>query len=324
MGEVRTEIGEDALIVDTRRLPDRSVEVDVAIGSSPSAHEMLSLSHDHETKTFGVRERPQSRHAEHPAIDLLREGGFGPDILERLELGMGGAESFVDGMAEAFGSTFAFDSSLVPHRQGSPKIVALVGPTGVGKTTTLAKLAAQLRLAFDLKIGFISADSFRVGAAHQLQTYANLLRIPCRTVCPPGTSRTGGGMLERIDDAIAEFQGMDLILVDTAGVSARDKERLQLLQESLGNNEYVERLLVLQAPSNEKDLMLAAEAFSPLQCSRLIITKLDETNFSGPVLNVGFRLRLPLAYFCHGQRVPEDIEPASAKRLAHLVTSRYH
>lgn len=320
MGEVREVVGEDALIVDTRRLPDRSVEVDVAVsGNGAQAQELPAVSPRMARGSSSIR-----RAGEHPALDLLREGGFGTQLMERLENALEAGESFTASIAAAFEQTLHFDSSLVPPRQGSPKIVALVGPTGVGKTTTLAKLAAQLRLAFDLKIGLISADSFRVGAAHQLQTYATLLRVPCRTVCPPGASRTGGGMIERIDEAIAEFRGMDLILVDTAGVSARDKERLQLLEESLGSNEYIERLLVLQAPSNEKDLMRAAEAFAPLQCSRLIITKFDETSFCGPVLNVGFRLRLPLAYFCHGQKVPEDIEPATATRLGWLVTQRIH
>lgn len=314
MDEVRAMVGEDALIVDTRRLADRSVEVDVALGGAapPPPSGIAPIAH-------------ASSSALAPgSTELLRAGGFSGELLERLVLQLGQTPSMVDNLSRAFSSVFGFDSALLPRRSGSPKIVALVGPTGAGKTTTIAKLAAQLQRAFDLKIAFISADSFRIGAAHQLQTYAALLNIPCRCICPPGSSRTGVGMVERIDEALAEFQDRDLILVDTAGIGPRDRERLKLLEETIGESSYVERFLVLPAPGNERDLYGVAEAFAPLQYSRVILTKLDETSFCGPVLNVSHRLRLPLAYFCNGQRVPEDIEPATAARLAWMITQRIH
>lgn len=318
MGDVRESVGDEALILDTRHLPDRSVEIDVAIGAEAAP----PRTQRHRAAPITLDD--QRIEDEHPAIDLLRESGFRAPLLHRLAEEMGRSGSLLEDIATAFRSSLSFDSALAPRRQGDPRVVALVGPTGVGKTTTLAKLAAQLRLAFDIKIGFISADSFRVGAAHQLQTYATLLNVPCRTICPPGTQRTGAGMVERIDEALSEFRGLDLVLVDTAGVSARDRERLTLLQESLGSDEFIERMLVLQAPSNERDLMHCAEAFAPLQYSRLIVTKLDETRFAGPVLNLAHKLRLPLAFLCSGQRVPEDIEPASAKRLAWMATNGIH
>jgi flagellar biosynthesis protein FlhF len=314
MDEVRAMVGEDALIVDTRRLADRSVEIDVALtGTAPS-------------RSAGLASKNYSGPAALApgSAELLRAGGFSGELLERLVQRLGQSPSLADNLSQAFSSVCSFDSALLPRLSGIPKIVALVGPTGAGKTTTIAKLAAQLQRAFDLRIAFISADSFRIGAAHQLQTYAALLNIPCRCICPPGSSRAGVGMVERIDEALAEFQDHDLILVDTAGIGPRDRERLKLLEETIGAASYVERVLVLPAPGNERDLLGVAEAFAPLQYSRLILTKLDETSFCGPVLGVSHRLRLPFAYFCHGQRVPEDIEPATAARLAWMVTQRIH
>ncbi len=317
MGHVRTMLGEEAMIVNTRYLPDKSVEVEVAVETAapvaraPFVAPLVRLT--------------DARIAdEHPAVDLLRSAGVRAPLLPRIESRLSSTLPLSETLPQALAASLAFDSSLAPQRPGDPRVVALVGPTGVGKTTTLAKLAAQLRLAFDIKIGFISADSFRVGAAHQLQSYATLLKIPCRTVCPPGARRVGAAMVESIDEAIEEFRGMDLILVDTAGTSARDRERLQLLQESLGEGEHIERVLVVQAPSNDRDLADVAESFARLHFSRLIVTKIDESAHLGPVLNLANQLKKPLAFLCSGQRVPEDIEPASAERVSWMLTSRFN
>jgi len=317
MGLVRNAYGEEAMIVNTRYLSDRSVEVEVAIESTKQ-----------ETPAPFVRPLVRLTDArlqnEHPAVDLLRSAGVRAPLLAKIETRLSSVRPLQESLTMALAESLQFDSSLAPQRPGDPRVVALVGPTGVGKTTTLAKLAAQLRLAFDIKIAFISADSFRVGAAHQLQSYATLLKIPCRTVCPPGARRVGAAMVESIDEALAEFRGEDLILVDTAGTSARDRERLTLLQESLGEGEQIERILVLQAPSNDRDLADIAESFARLHYSRVIVTKVDESSNLGPVLNLANQLRKPLAFVCGGQRVPEDIEPASAERLAWMLTSRFN
>jgi len=317
MGLVRNAYGEEALIVNTRYLSDRSVEVEVAVESTKQV-----------TPAPFVRPPVRLTEArlqnEHPAVDLLRGVGVRAPLLAKIETRLSTVRPLQESLTMALAESLQFDSSLAPQRPGDPRVVALVGPTGVGKTTTLAKLAAQLRLAFDIKIAFISADSFRVGAAHQLQSYATLLKIPCRTVCPPGARRVGAAMVESIDEALAEFRGEDLILVDTAGTSARDRERLTLLQESLGEGEQIERILVLQAPSNDRDLADTAESFARLHYSRVIVTKVDESSNLGPVLNLANQLRKPLAFVCGGQRVPEDIEPASAERLAWMLTSRFN
>ena len=192
---------------------------------------------------------------------------------------------------------------------GTRRLVALVGPTGVGKTTTIAKLAADFRLRQQLRVGLITVDTYRIAAVDQLKTYADIIDLPMEVVSTPKEMR---GAVDRLRD-------MDLILMDTAGRSPRDEVRIQELKSMLGEAEADEVHLVLSATTGASNLVRTAERFAKVGSTSLILTKLDETTSLGNVLPLVRKTDLPLSYVTNGQNVPDDIEAADPQRLADAV-----
>jgi flagellar biosynthesis protein FlhF len=189
---------------------------------------------------------------------------------------------------------------------GGPAVIALVGPTGVGKTTTIAKLAANAKLLDHRTVSLISADTFRVGAIHQLRTFAYIADLPLTVAYSP----------EELKDALYRAQGADLVIIDTVGRSPRDSEQVREVQAFIEAAQPAEVHLVMSATTKETDLVDVYEKFGVMPLHRLILTKLDETVAPGGLLNVMDRIRLPLSYVTTGQMVPDDIEQADALRLA--------
>jgi flagellar biosynthesis protein FlhF len=194
-------------------------------------------------------------------------------------------------------------------RQGEPqKRVALIGPTGVGKTTTIAKLAAEATIA-GARVALVTIDTYRIAAVEQLKIYGEIMGLPVEVVLSP----------EQLQDAFRHHRDKDLILIDTAGRSPRDGERIAELNEFLGQDAQVENCLVLAAPTDERLQQKSLEAFSQLPISRLIFTKLDETDRCGSLISLPARSDLPLAYLTNGQQVPEDLLLAEPAMVASLV-----
>jgi flagellar biosynthesis protein FlhF len=189
---------------------------------------------------------------------------------------------------------------------GRPVVWALVGPTGAGKTTTVAKLAATFALQQGLKVGMITVDTFRVAAAEQLMVYGRIMEVPTRVAA-------GGEELVR---ALEELKGCDLVLVDTVGRSPADEESLEELAGILAAAPAVESHLVIAAPTRERDQKEVAAAFGRFRPASLIFTKLDETATFGPILNRVRDTGLPVSYLATGQRVPDDLEEATRDGLA--------
>lgn len=183
-------------------------------------------------------------------------------------------------------------------------VIALVGPTGVGKTTTIAKLAARFaRHNRARDIALVTLDHYRIGAQEQLFSYGRLLGVPVHSV---GPDQSLGGMLEQLSDR-------RLVLVDTAGMSQRDRALSQQLERLRQVGPRLHSYVVLAANSSACDEV--ARRYAPLQPAGCILTKLDEAASIGAPLSAVIEHRLPLSYVCHGQRVPEDLHLAHADRL---------
>ncbi len=207
-------------------------------------------------------------------------------------------------------------------RQGAdsrPHTIALVGPTGVGKTTTVAKLAATYKLRQGRSVGLVTSDTYRIAAVEQLRTYASIIGLPLKVVLTPAEMAA----------AVESLRSVDVVLIDTAGRSQNAEDRLVELEQFLGAARPHETHLVMSTASGEDVLVQTAEAFARVRPNRILLTKLDEAVNFGIVANVLRRLdraglavpggRLPLSFVTTGQEVPDHIEQGNAERLARMI-----
>jgi len=191
-------------------------------------------------------------------------------------------------------------------RRNHPRILFIVGPTGVGKTTTIAKLAADYALRQQIPVSLATADTYRVAAIQQLETYGEILGLPVDVAYSPDELR-----------ALAEKQADGgIMLVDTPGRSPYNTTELSQLQSFLSAVPDKEVFLTLSACTKEPDLDQAINCFGRMPIDGLLFTKLDETEAVGPLFNTAYRTGLPLTYLTTGQKVPDDIEVARSDRVA--------
>lgn len=200
-------------------------------------------------------------------------------------------------------------ASGIELKPGHPKIVALIGTTGVGKTTTLAKIAARFVLEKGVSAAMITADTYRISAVEQLKTYSDIIGLPLEIVYSPAELKT----------AIRKFRDKQLILIDTAGRSQNNEFQMSELIEFLKVEPSIEKHLVLSSTTKSRDLEMILDKFAPCNPDRLIFTKLDETNSRGLILNLLLKRSLPISYLTNGQSVPDDIVPADAEQLSKIL-----
>lgn len=201
---------------------------------------------------------------------------------------------------------------LFPARPAEPltgRVFAFVGPTGVGKTTTIAKLAATYSLRKEKRVALVTADTYRIAAVDQLKRYAEILRLPLEVVFTP----------EDLSAALVRQREADLVLVDTAGRSPRQGLHLAELRSLLANCPEIQTVLVVSATTKPDDLEQVYERFRPLAPDQLLFTKLDETASVGSLINLVERAQMPVGYVTTGQNVPDDLEVAQPERLVELV-----
>ena len=196
----------------------------------------------------------------------------------------------------------------IPKGQ-SPKKVVLIGPTGAGKTTTIAKIAADLVYRQQKKVALISLDTFRVGGIEQLGIYGDIMKIPVEAA---------QSQIE-LEESVRRHSNKDVILVDTMGRSHKDRTYSVQLSEVFEKIGEIETHLVLSMGSNEKQFLESYKQFSSFGINRVLFTKLDEGVNFGAMFNFSLRSRLPLSYFTTGQRVPEDIEVAEREKVIRLI-----
>ena len=336
---VRAEMGDGALIVETRRIRPwwrlwgrPSVEVVAALdlgasdGAASGAAGRRAPAPAAEPRPHPPRPRAQPPDSERPPAAPQASGGAGVrertlwferlverdveaslawEIVQRAErLARATGRPMAEAVADQVG---AFVPTMpVWERQERPRFVMLVGPTGTGKTTTLAKLAANFALIAGWRVGLVTTDTFRIGAVHQLRTYAELVGLPLWVV------RDGQEL-----QGIADVARQDLVLIDTTGHNPGDGAKLAAtlaLVRSMPPETLV--LLVVPAGVRQSDLAELLAAYRPVPVHGVVVTKVDETRRRGTLLNAPRWAGCPLAYITTGQIVPDDIEVADAETVA--------
>ncbi len=189
------------------------------------------------------------------------------------------------------------------------KIVYVAGPTGVGKTTTIAKLAAEQLFKHQRKVGFITSDTYRISAVEQLRTYATILNVPLEVVQSPGD----------VHRAIQRLEHCDLILMDTAGRNYRNELLVSELQSLLSPIKESETYLVLSLTSKSKDMLNITGHFSKFGLGKVVFTKMDETGSCGGMFNLLHQFPMQLAYITNGQNVPDDLLHPDTEMVTNLL-----
>ncbi|MGE7760645.1 flagellar biosynthesis protein FlhF [Peribacillus sp. NPDC097895] len=189
------------------------------------------------------------------------------------------------------------------------KYINIVGPTGVGKTTTLAKVAAETMLKHDKKVAFITTDTYRIAAIDQLKTYAKILNVPIEVAYN----------LEDFKKAAERFSHYDYVFIDTAGRNFRNPQYVKDLNEIIDFTDEMETYLVLSLTSKQKDMDDIYRQFSAIPIKQVIFTKADETSTFGAIFNFIHAHKLGAAYITNGQNVPDDIEIATSSQLLKMA-----
>ena len=304
---IRAELGEQAVILETRRLRGgllgfrrERVQVLAAVQDNPAA--------DLSTNLDAVRALLM------PPVDTLRAGWIerlrdtGVDsALAEAVLDRCGADRTDKDITAELTRRIPIGPALAT---GQCTRIALVGPTGVGKTTTTAKIAARYALTERKKVAMLTIDTYRIGAVEQLRTYARVMGLPLEVVNTP----------DEMPAAVARHADKDILLIDTVGRSPRRALQLAEIKAFLNAADPVETHLVLAANGGLGYLMETAESFSILEPKRLIVTKLDEMPQWGAIASLTHRTGLPVSFITDGQEVPRNLRPANAGEIAtHIV-----
>ncbi|MBO4900745.1 MAG: flagellar biosynthesis protein FlhF [Lachnospiraceae bacterium] len=206
---------------------------------------------------------------------------------------------------------FGTPQAISPATRG-PKVVFFIGPTGVGKTTTIAKIASQFSVDQGKKVALLTADTYRIAAAEQLRTYANILEVPFRIIYA----------VEEVEQALEDFAAYDYVLVDTAGHSHQNetqRDQMNGFIHSVDGLAEKETFLVLSATTKYRDLISIADTYSAMTDYKLIFTKLDETTTLGNLLNLKLHTGTTISYVTNGQNVPDDIAPFNPQKTVKLL-----
>jgi flagellar biosynthesis protein FlhF len=243
---------------------------------------------------------------EHPLLRPLMAAGVEQEVAQELlrRVPRLPHNAAVDALRRTLTARIPIGGAL-PRESRHRQIAVLVGPTGVGKTTTIAKLAAIHALDYNRKVALLSLDTYRIGAIQQLRTYAELMNLPLLTATNA----------DEVAEALEQFAGYDLVLIDTVGRGQRDEEHLQEMRQALLPAKGIV-YLTLSATADSATLLDAAQRFSIFEPDAIVLTKLDEAARVGNCINLALRRAQPFAYFTTGQRVPEDITLADAHALA--------
>ena len=320
---------------DSKKPPEKREETDPEIKERLKNLQSLlekQLGEDKEEK----RTHPEEKEPEKPIEKPLPEnGGNGVKFLKTLygvlldnEVDERYANDIIDDMEKASSGKNSIDLLLSNTYQKlvlkfgtprtieltgkKPKVVFFIGPTGVGKTTTIAKIASRMKVDQGKKVAFLTADTYRIAAAEQLRTYANILDSPLFVCYSP----------EEMNDGLSRFKDYDLVLVDTAGFSHRNEAQrkdTKALIEALDPAYEKDVYLVLSAATKCRDLYEIADIYHEIADYKLIFTKLDETDVYGALLNVRLHSGAEISYVTNGQNVPDDIAVFHTQKIVKSI-----
>lgn len=196
-----------------------------------------------------------------------------------------------------------------PNKRENSRILAFIGPTGVGKTTTIAKLAAMSAVIERKKVSLITVDTYRIAAVEQLKTVGEIMNVPVKVIFTP----------ENLHQTLNDMNDQEMIYIDTAGRSHRNKTQVEELKTYLENSQADDIFLVLSSTSKYQDLVDILETYQDINITSLIFTKLDETSNYGSIYNIACNEKYPISYFTIGQNIPDDIEIADPIKLVQLL-----
>ncbi len=346
---VKSELGADAMILSTRKISKKPLD--------PYSKEMIEVEAAVKTDTIAPSEpvtpvpEVQALQAELAEIkDMISLAGFGsglPGVMNRQFESVGILASFLRaGVSERRAvailerASAAIDPKLDKNERmrllkkkvmqyclgqirvkdifqedtlaGAPHVAAFVGPTGVGKTTTIAKLAAYLSFTRKLRVGLISIDNYRIGAFEQLKSYASIMGL----LCVPAFSDSD------LSDALDRMGRMDVVLIDTAGHSHFDREKLREVGGLIQGDRAISVHLTLSVTSEFTNMKEAASAFSTLNPDSYVFTKIDEGRRCGKILDQIMDYHLPVSLMTNGQRVPEDLIVPDKQNLLKIILGK--
>ena len=245
---------------------------------------------------------------EHIAMDLVRELGRFSTTARRF-----GAEDLKQGVIEIL-RKMGVMTKPIQIVKGEQKIAAMVGPTGVGKTTTIAKLAAIGGLKNGRKLGMITLDDKRIGAVAELEAYSRIFSVPMEVA----SNR------RQLDQALHNLRRKDVILIDTPGISRKEDVLLRRIQDLLQSVRSAEIHLLMNATTREKEFKGILDRFKPMNINSLIFTRMDDSTEYGELINQLIDTRIPASYFADGPQIPENIEVATLDKLVNLVLKKSH